>query len=128
MQALRAEESFLPQSKKQGLYHRAHKGTRRKTPGKREVKSAANFHRDFLLQILRMKVLFIGGTGIISTASTALAVDRGIDITLLTRGKRDVPRGVRGIAEDVNSPSLAGRVSHQKIHPVAGLIAFTPED
>jgi len=33
-----------------------------------------------------MKILFIGGTGIISMASTALAAKRGIDVTLLTRG------------------------------------------
>lgn len=75
-----------------------------------------------------MKVLFIGGTGIISTASTALAVERGIDITLLTRGKRDVPRGVRVIAEDVNSPSLAERLADQKFDAVVDWIAFTPED
>jgi hypothetical protein len=34
-----------------------------------------------------MKVLFIGGTGIISSASSALAVERGIDLYHLTRGK-----------------------------------------
>ena len=35
-----------------------------------------------------MKVLFIGGTGIISTASTRLAAERGIELTLLRRGQR----------------------------------------
>ena len=34
-----------------------------------------------------MKILFIGGTGIISTASTALAAQSGLDITLLSRGQ-----------------------------------------
>ena len=34
-----------------------------------------------------MKVLFIGGTGIISTACTRLAVERGIELTLLRRGQ-----------------------------------------
>ena len=34
-----------------------------------------------------MKVLFIGGTGIISTALTKLAAERGIDLTLLRRGQ-----------------------------------------
>jgi len=32
-----------------------------------------------------MKVLFIGGSGIISSASVALAVASGIDLTLLNR-------------------------------------------
>jgi nucleoside-diphosphate-sugar epimerase len=75
-----------------------------------------------------MKVLFIGGTGIISTACTALAVERGIDITLLTRGKRDAPRGVRVIAEDVNSRALAARLADEKFDAVVDWIAFTPED
>jgi len=35
-----------------------------------------------------MRVLFIGGTGIISTACTRLAAALGIDLTLLTRGAR----------------------------------------
>ncbi len=33
-----------------------------------------------------MKVLFIGGTGLISTACSALAVEKGIHLTLLNRG------------------------------------------
>ncbi len=43
-----------------------------------------------------MKVLFIGGTGTISTACTALAAERGIELYLLNRGHRavDVPPGV----------------------------------
>jgi nucleoside-diphosphate-sugar epimerase len=75
-----------------------------------------------------MRVLFIGGTGIISTACTALAVERGIDLTLLTRGKRDVPRGVKVWKDDVNSPSLAARLANEKFDAVVDWIAFTPED
>ena len=50
-----------------------------------------------------MKVLFIGGTGIISTASTELAAERGIELTLLRRGQRvaDLPKNVRTITADV---------------------------
>ena len=36
-----------------------------------------------------MKVLFIGGTGTISTASTKLALARGFDLTLLNRGSAE---------------------------------------
>ena len=35
-----------------------------------------------------MKVLFIGGTGLISTAVTRLAIQKGIDLTLMNRGQR----------------------------------------
>ena len=40
-----------------------------------------------------MKVLFIGGTGIISSACSQLALDRGMELYLLNRGQsiRAVP-------------------------------------
>ena len=37
-----------------------------------------------------MKVQFIGGTGIISMAYRRLAIEQGIDLTLLNRGRRSV--------------------------------------
>ena len=77
-----------------------------------------------------MRVLFIGGTGIISTACTALATQRGIHLTLLTRGKREVqiPRGVEMIAGDVNSPAVSARLAEEKFDAVVDWIAFTPAD
>ena len=75
-----------------------------------------------------MKVLFIGGTGIISTACTALAVERGIELTLLTRGKRDLPKGVKVLTEDINSPSLPVKLANEKFDAVVDWIAFTPQD
>ncbi len=35
-----------------------------------------------------MKALFIGGTGLISSAVSRLAVERGIELTLLNRGQK----------------------------------------
>ena len=45
----------------------------------------------------KMKALFIGGTGTISTAVSALAVEKGIELTLLNRGThlQEVPKGAR---------------------------------
>ncbi len=42
-----------------------------------------------------MRVLFIGGTGVISSACTELALRRGIDLYLLNRGQsvRPLPEG-----------------------------------
>lgn len=53
-----------------------------------------------------MKVLFIGGTGIISSACAALALERGIELTLLTRGNsvRPVPSGAKVLQGDIRSP------------------------
>jgi nucleoside-diphosphate-sugar epimerase len=58
---------------------------------------------------LLMKVLFIGGTGIISSACTDLAVKQGIDLYLLNRGKssRPTPAGVKVLTGDINDPASA---------------------
>lgn len=84
----------------------------------------------FLLQLSGMRVLFIGGTGIISTACTALAAERGIELTLLTRGKHEanVPRGVKILSGDVNSPAMAAKLSKEQFDAVVDWIAFTPPD
>jgi nucleoside-diphosphate-sugar epimerase len=79
-----------------------------------------------------MKVLFIGGTGIISTASTKLATERGIDLTLLRRGQRAVEVGaqVETIMADVlrDEAALARILGGQRWDAVVDWVAFTPED
>src|SRR6202167_6480254 len=78
-----------------------------------------------------MKILFIGGTGIISTACTALAAERGMDVTLLTRGQRmsqKLPRGVKTLIADVNDPDLGQKLEHESFDTVVDWIAFTPAD
>jgi nucleoside-diphosphate-sugar epimerase len=76
-----------------------------------------------------MRVLFIGGTGIISTACTRLAVERGIDITLLTRGQHtaDLPAGVHSLTADIDDPAAAARaLENATFDAVVNWIAFTP--
>src|SRR5580658_898838 len=77
-----------------------------------------------------MKTLFIGGTGIISTASTALAAKRGLDITLLSRGQHaaELPAGVKTLVADVNDPALVPRLERESFDTVVDWIAFTPAD
>lgn len=53
-----------------------------------------------------MKVLFIGGTGIISTACTELAVARGFEVTLLNRSGAGIA-GARALAADINDRAAA---------------------
>ncbi|MGD0733783.1 MAG: SDR family oxidoreductase [Terracidiphilus sp.] len=77
-----------------------------------------------------MKVLFIGGTGIISTAVTRLAAARGIDLTLLRRGQRaaDIPAGVRTLTADINDESaVAEALGTETYDAVVDWIAFTPD-
>jgi nucleoside-diphosphate-sugar epimerase len=77
-----------------------------------------------------MKILFIGGTGIISTACTALAAQRGLDITLLSRGQHNaqLPPGVKTLIADINDPALLQKLERESFDAVVDWIAFTPAD
>ncbi|HHH76501.1 MAG TPA: SDR family oxidoreductase [Phycisphaerae bacterium] len=77
-----------------------------------------------------MKVLFIGGTGLISSASTALALERGIDLVLLNRGKSsiEVPNGATVITGDISKPGeVAKLIEGQTFDAVVNWVNFTPD-
>ena len=77
-----------------------------------------------------MKVLFIGGTGMISTAVSRLAVNQGIELYLLNRGSnvKDVP-GVRQITADIkNKQSLHSALKDMSFDVVVDWLAFTVPD
>ena len=74
-----------------------------------------------------MRVLFIGGTGIISSACTRLAVERGIELYLLNRGQssRPVPEGVTVLRGDIRDPESAGEaVGGREFDAVVNWVAF----
>ena len=77
-------------------------------------------------------ILFVGGTGIISSACSPLVVENGNNLFLLNRGEstRPVPSGAEVIRADIRrDPSaleLAVRQHH--IDVVVEWIAFVPED
>ncbi len=77
-----------------------------------------------------MKVLFIGGTGIISTASVARAIEKGIEITLLNRGQsiRPTPSGAQVISADINDlNAVRAALAGKTFDAVADWIAFSPQ-
>ena len=78
-----------------------------------------------------MRVLFIGGTGVISSACSQLAVERGIDLYLLNRGNtslRPAPQGAKIIHGDIRDPQMAREVLKERsFDAVVDFIAFTPE-
>jgi nucleoside-diphosphate-sugar epimerase len=77
-----------------------------------------------------VKVLFIGGTGIISSACVALAAQRGLEVTVLNRGisARPVPNGVRTLHADIHDrAAVATALGHEHFDAVADFIAFVPE-
>src|ERR1035437_1212727 len=76
-----------------------------------------------------MKVLFIGGTGVISTACTHLAVERGIDVTLLNRGRHSArpPAGVNTLAVDIeDGPAVTHALAGASFAAVVCCVAFAP--
>lgn len=78
-----------------------------------------------------MKVLFIGGSGIISSACSALAVESGIDLFLLNRGQtssRPTPAAAHVIHADIRDPAAAAEALRgQTFDAVVDWIAFTPD-
>lgn len=77
-----------------------------------------------------MKVLFIGGTGVISSACTELAVQRGMELYLLNRGQsqRPMPAGVKILQADIRQPEQAARaIAGLEFDSVVDWIAYTPE-
>lgn len=77
-----------------------------------------------------MKVLFIGGTGTISSACVELAVARGIEMVLLNRGKseRPTPAGVTVLQGDIrDKAAISTLLKNMTFDVVADFIAFSPE-
>ncbi|MFN2183983.1 MAG: SDR family oxidoreductase [Anaerolineae bacterium] len=77
-----------------------------------------------------MKVLFIGGTGVISSACSQLAVNRGIDLVLLNRGQstRPIPDSARVLQGDIRDRDSVERVlGDTTFDAVVNWINFTPD-
>lgn len=77
------------------------------------------------------RVLFIGGTGIISTSSGRRALEQGWDLTLLNRGSsttRPVPDGAEVVVADIRDPaSVKAALGDREFDAVVDFVAFTPE-
>ncbi len=77
-----------------------------------------------------MKVLFIGGTGLISSACTRLAVERGVDLFLLNRGSHpDRVFGATPLVADLRDEAAVERaLAAHRFDAVVDWIAFTLDD
>ncbi|HEY3437763.1 MAG TPA: NAD-dependent epimerase/dehydratase family protein, partial [Actinotalea sp.] len=77
------------------------------------------------------RVLFIGGSGIISSASTRLAVERGLDVSVLNRGQSTVhplPDGVTSLRGDIrDAASTRAAIGELEFDAVVDFLAFTPD-
>ncbi|NJM05718.1 SDR family oxidoreductase [Candidatus Gracilibacteria bacterium] len=76
-----------------------------------------------------MRVLFIGGTGLISTACTELAIAQGIELVLLNRGNQPPPAGASVLKADIHNPAdVAQALANQHFDVVVNWVAFTASD
>jgi nucleoside-diphosphate-sugar epimerase len=77
-----------------------------------------------------MKVLFIGGTGNISTSVSRLCINRGIDLWLLNRGKREaeIPKANVLRADITRADDVAAQLRGKRWDAVVDWIAYTEND
>jgi nucleoside-diphosphate-sugar epimerase len=76
-----------------------------------------------------MKILFLGGTGVISNCVSRMAVARGFDLYLLNRGKRQgaLP-GAHCLVADAQKPEeLRAALRGLRFDVVVDWIAYKPE-
>ena len=77
-----------------------------------------------------MRVLFIGGTGIISSACSEMALQHGIELYLLNRGRSDRPAaaGAKTLRGDIRQPdTVTEALGDLKFDSVVDWVAFTPD-
>ena len=77
-----------------------------------------------------MKVLFIGGTGIISSACSRLALQQGMQLYLLNRGQsaRPIPAGANVLRANIREPqSVREALGSLKFDAVVDWVAYTPD-
>jgi nucleoside-diphosphate-sugar epimerase len=79
----------------------------------------------------KLKVLFIGGTGVISSACARVAVEHDIDLFVLNRGRstdRPLPPGVTTLRADAREPrSVRQEIKDLDFDAVVNWVAFTPD-
>ncbi|MDN4614672.1 SDR family oxidoreductase [Leifsonia sp. F6_8S_P_1B] len=77
------------------------------------------------------RTLFVGGTGVISSACVARALEAGHEVTVVNRGTsstRPLPDGVEVLHADIRDPQSVHHVLGERSFDVAAeFLAFTPE-
>lgn len=78
-----------------------------------------------------MKVLFIGGTGVISSACSELCIEKGMELHVIVRGlsMRKPPEGARVLTCDIrDTDRVRSLTAGGAYDTVVDWIAYTPED
>ena len=76
-----------------------------------------------------MNLLVVGGTGFLSSALVEEGLAAGHDVTVVTRGRRPVPDGVRRIVADrADRDAFRAAVQTETFDAVLDAICYTPDD
>ncbi len=76
-----------------------------------------------------MKILFIGGSGNISSAATVLVLEKGYELTHITRGLHAKINGVESLVGDIqNQESTLSMIKNKSWDVVVNFVAFKPND
>ena len=76
-----------------------------------------------------MKILFLGGAGMIGSAAAAEAVRQNLELTVVTRGepRRPLPAGIRRLVCDVYRPAeLRAALGGERYDAVVNWVGYTP--
>jgi nucleoside-diphosphate-sugar epimerase len=73
-----------------------------------------------------MKILIIGGTGVLSSALTAEALKQGIAVTMINRGRRRIPAGIELIKADKNDlATIVSKLGDRQFDAVIDFLCYT---
>ena len=79
-----------------------------------------------------LRVLFLGGTGTISASCVRLAIQTGMQVFVLNRGRnsaaRDLPEGVTRLTGDVNDDSLVAVLEGLRFDAVINFLSYDVDD
>lgn len=80
-------------------------------------------------EVMHMKILLIGGTGVISSAISERLIRLGHECWILNRGTRALPQGAHGIVGDIRDEAgLSRQLEHMSFDAVADFLTFNGED
>lgn len=73
-----------------------------------------------------MDLLIIGGTGVLSSAVTLEALKQGINVTMINRGKRTIPKGAELIKGDMNDQTtIIQKLGDRNFDAVIDFLCYT---
>ena len=76
-----------------------------------------------------MKILLIGGTGVLSSQIAKLAMDRGMNVTMVNRGHREIPSPAKVIISDKHDYSyITSQLQGIVFDAVIDFLCYTPDE